>query len=268
VKGNKTVEFEVKHTHRGPLIDSSFIRSLKQYSYIPVKDEQGPFSIAWMGQYPGESMIKMTLGMASLKNLHEMKALHRSLNFWNGCSLNAVYADHEGNIGFAMMVQSPVRKNDYPLVGSKVHDGSTSAFDWVGQSPIEHLPFSLNPSKGYYVASNNRVVPENSKYDIGAMQNNYLKALRTVQMIESGIKAGKKFTTDDMIVLQDDLLDPVCKDHLPMLMAIVDHGYDRKTDFNLSSADINDLIQMKSLISSWDCRMTTDSIGATIYSYW
>ena len=71
-------------------------------------------------------MIKMTLGMAELKNLHQIKALVRSMKFWNGCSLNAVFADYEGNIGFAMLAMSPSRKNEYPQVGSRVHDGTTS----------------------------------------------------------------------------------------------------------------------------------------------
>lgn len=103
---------------------------------------------------------------------------------------------------------------------------------------------------------------------MGAVQNHYLKALRTAQMIESGIKAGKKFTTDDMIVLQDDLLDIVCKDQVPLLMAMVDNGYDRRAEFNLTAADVDDLLQVKSLLKPWDCRMTSDSIGATIYAYW
>jgi penicillin amidase len=88
---------------------------------------------------------------------------------WKGASLNAALADSEGNIGFALISQSPIRKNDYPFQGCNIRDGTTSMYDWEGIVTTEKLPFTLNPEKGFYVASNNRVTPENSKYDFGAL---------------------------------------------------------------------------------------------------
>jgi hypothetical protein len=51
----------------------SFIRTIKHYDYIPVKDELGIFSIAWTGHYPGESMLGWHFAMIESKNLHELK---------------------------------------------------------------------------------------------------------------------------------------------------------------------------------------------------
>ena len=67
-----------------------------------------------------------------------------------------------------MLSGCPLRKNDYPHLGSKVLDGTKSQHDWEGLTTIDEYPFVMNPEKGYLVTANNRIVPENSKFDHGA----------------------------------------------------------------------------------------------------
>lgn len=47
-------------------------------------------------------------------------------------------------------------------------DGTTTENDWIGFREVKELPFGLNGEKGFYGATNNRVVPDNSELDIGA----------------------------------------------------------------------------------------------------
>jgi len=77
-------------------------------------------------------------------------------------------------------------------------DGSTSFHDWEGTVGTEELPFAVNPKKGYFVSANNRIVPENSKTDIGAESISTTRALRLRELIEEGLKSGKKLTVEDM----------------------------------------------------------------------
>lgn len=81
------------------------------------------------------------------------------------------------------MSPSPKRKNWYPYVGHNIIDGSTSKHDWDGTVDLKDLPMAINPDKGYFIAANNRIVPEKSKYDFGADSFATTRSLRIDEMI-------------------------------------------------------------------------------------
>lgn len=45
------------------------------------------------------------------------------------------------------------------------------------------------------MTANNRIMPDASKFDIGATMGNTGRSMRLKELIESGIKEGKKFTS-------------------------------------------------------------------------
>jgi len=45
------------------------------------------------------------------------------------------------------------------------------------------------------MTANNRIMPDTYKYDIGATMTNTGRSMRLKELIESGIKEGKKFTS-------------------------------------------------------------------------
>jgi penicillin amidase len=77
-----------------------------------------------------------------------------------------------------------VRNNSYPHLGSRVLDGTKSDHDWLDIVDFKDLPFVINPEKGYISNSNNRIVPENSKHDIGAGVTNSIRNLRIDEIID------------------------------------------------------------------------------------
>ena len=103
----------------------------------------------------------------------------------------------------------PVRKDKTPYIGCRVLDGRKSDFDWEPDriAPISELPRALNPKKGYIVTANNRHQPDNVKYDHGVTIMSTARQQRIVEMIEEGIAGGKKFTIEDMNMMQEDQLD-------------------------------------------------------------
>jgi len=78
-------------------------------------------------------------------------------------------------------------------------DGTTSKHDWGELVSMKHLPLVINPKKGYFASANNRVVPDNSRFDFGSGRPTTGRFLRISEMIEDGIKSGKKFGVQDMI---------------------------------------------------------------------
>ena len=79
-------------------------------------------------------------------------------------------ADTSNNIAFTLLGSCPLRKDDYPHLGAKVLDGTSSNHDWEGITSLREYPFVMNPAKGYFVSANGRIVPENSKFDHAASQ--------------------------------------------------------------------------------------------------
>lgn len=69
-------------------------------------------------------------------------------------SQNLVYADVEGNIGYAMSGLLPQRSSS---VGTFPSDGSTGEGQWGRAIPPSALPRLFNPDRGYITSSNNLV---------------------------------------------------------------------------------------------------------------
>ena len=84
--------------------------------------------------------------------------------------MNVVMADNQGDIGFLLMLPSVNRKDKTPYIGSRVLDGTVSAYDWDGLLPLSANPRSINPKRGFISTANNRQVPEHAIHDAGSSQ--------------------------------------------------------------------------------------------------
>ena len=78
----------------------------------------------------------------------------RAIERFAAPSQNFVYADVEGNIGYAMSGVLPVRSNGVGLLPS---DGPSGEGEWSGTIAPSLLPRVLNPASGYITSSNNQI---------------------------------------------------------------------------------------------------------------
>ena len=97
-----------------------------------------------------------------------------------------------------LLSSSPIRQNGYAFLGSHVLDGSTSLHDWIGIAEISRMPYLLNPESGFIIASNQRVVGNNAKFDIGASPISITRSERIHQLLSEKIKKSN-ITESDMI---------------------------------------------------------------------
>jgi penicillin amidase len=75
-----------------------------------------------------------------------------ALSAWDVPTLNFVYADVDGNVGFQMAGRVPVRKSGAALVP---RPGWTGEHDWDGWVPFDDLPTTFNPPEGFVASANN-----------------------------------------------------------------------------------------------------------------
>ena len=105
-----------------------------------------------------------------------------------GFGQNALFADTNGNIGYRLISSVPIRKDRTPFIGSRLLDGTTTAYDWTGDfHALRDLPKSLNPKKGYLVTANGRQTSDHAKLDLGASINSPARVLRIDEIIRNGV---------------------------------------------------------------------------------
>ena len=79
---------------------------------------------------------------------------------WWGPTLNTVYADDQGHIGYQAIGYIPLRQADSPgsLAGGQ--------HEWQGFVPFDQLPSALDPANGILATANSRITPDGYPYPL------------------------------------------------------------------------------------------------------
>jgi penicillin amidase len=158
--------------------------------------------------------------------------------------LNVAYADVENNIGYWVTGKVPVRARGD---GSVPVPGWAGEYEWVGEVPFDEMPHALNPSQGYLVTCNHKIVPESYPHWLGNAWMNGYRARRLVELIESRAK----------LSMQDHAqfhMDVKCLPGLD-LVARLQGITDPEPDVQLALRWLRD----------WDGQLTPSSVGGALY---
>jgi penicillin amidase len=79
-----------------------------------------------------------------------------ALKVFSSVPQNLILAFDNGDIGFFLANNMPIRKDGLPYTGCRILDGTQTSNDWIGWLPPKKLPRVINPKKGYIVTANNR----------------------------------------------------------------------------------------------------------------
>lgn len=187
VKGEKEPRrIEVILTRHGPTVGEllrieSGVKSLR-------------FALRWAGS-EGSDPIEAVLRMDQAGNWSEFCA---AMALWDTPSQNALYADRQGNIGYALTGKVPIRKKG---VGLTPVPGWNDEYEWTDWIPWEKMPREYNPRRGYLITANNQVVGREYPYYIGLGTANGNRAAR----IEKLLLAKEKHSLEDFARMQVDL---------------------------------------------------------------
>ncbi|MFT7587837.1 MAG: penicillin amidase [Limisphaerales bacterium] len=159
--------------------------------------------------------------------------------------LNIVYADNKGNTGYWVTGEIATRKGG--ITGLPA-DGKTGRGIWDGVIPFEEMPHSLNPSKGYILSCNNKVINEEYPHDLGNIWMLGNRALSAEQYLSQN----KTLTIEDCMTMQNDLHSKA--------VGLYQQLY--------SKHKTNDKLEQKVLdkLLNWDGILTSDSSSAAVYS--
>jgi penicillin amidase len=185
-----------------------------------------------------------TKGWLSLNQATDWNEFVQAVRLIEAPALNVTYADIYGNVGYWATGKAPLRASGQGMLPVR---GWTGESEWVAEVPFEEMPHALNPEQGYLVTCNNRLVPDDYAYFLGNAWMNGYRARRISEMIESQLQ----LTSDEF---RDMQLDFTCIPGREFVRRLHD----------LSSED-PDVQLALDLLRSWDGRLTTDSIGGSLY---
>ena len=234
VKGQAEPVVEtVRITRHGPIMNAVTSK---------IGEEAQPMAFRWTALDSGK-LFESVLKIDRAQNWEEFRS---ALQDWSVPSQNFVYADVDGNIGYQMPGQIPIRaKGD----GTVPVPGWTGEYEWTGTIPFDELPSVYNPEVGYVATANNQVVPDSYPYLISTEWSAPYRAARIVELIESK----DKLSPDDLAAIQGDI-HPIPTDSFVPLLGAID----------LSGAS-KEAQKAQEMMLAWDRKMDADASEPLIY---
>ncbi len=233
VKGGAAVAATMLFTRHGPVIYTE-----------PGKNRAFALRTCWLE--PGMAPYFGSAGFLKSKNFREFQsAVHR----WGAPTVNQVYADVKGNIGWVASGLTPIRRNWdglMPVPG----DGR---FEWAGFWSGEKLPSAYNPPSGYFTTSNEMNLPAGYPYPERKLGFEWTNGSRHTRL-EEMFRSLAKVSLEDSMRMQFDQTSIPARRLVAMLAPL--RSDDTKTQAALD------------LLRSWDAVERPDSAPAALFEVW
>ncbi len=234
VKGGKPEPFDVVVTPDGPIINEA-----EELKGLP------PLALRWTVDDPS----RLIDALAGYNAAGDWNSFRQALALWGSPTLNFVYADVDGHIGYQGAGLIPVRAPGQD--GLEPVPAGAGDRGWRGFLPFDQMPSLYDPPAGFIVTANNKTVADSYPHLIAHDYADPFRATRITQLLAATPKA----TLDDMRRIQADVYSLPAAGLRPYLLAGAKPADDRER-------------RALDLVRRWDLRFTTESAGATVYFSW
>lgn len=232
VRGQKqAVPVELRFTRHGPVLHQN-------------EKKQRAVALKWAGSEPGGAAYLGSLSVARAQNQAEFQ---RALESWKIPSLNFVYADVDGNIGWVAAALTPVRKNHNGLLPVP---GWTGSYEWQRYLSVAELPQRFNPPEHWLASANHNIIPPGYKHEIGYEFSPPHRYLR----IQEVLGGAKKLDLDRYQKLQHDAVS-IPGRTLGKLLGQV--------------SEMSDVLKpYAKALAAWDGNLSKESNEGPLYAVW
>jgi penicillin amidase len=233
VKGEAAREVVLRFTRHGPVLAQD-----------AAKHRAFALRTAW--NEPGVAGYFGSSRLLKAKNWNDFKAASAA---WGAPPLNLVYADTQGNIGWAASGRAPVRKNWdglMPVPG----DGR---YEWSGFHGKEVLPFSFNPEQGFIATANEMNLPAGYPNEQNKIGFEWVDRSR-IDRINELLRTNTRASLADSMAIQTDSVSTQSRRAVALLAS-------------LSSKDA-EIASALAMLKAWDHDESVSSAAATIYEVW
>jgi penicillin amidase len=228
--GFRKEKIRIRMTRRGPVVSG----------VLPGLTTAKVISLRWA---PFETMGP-TLGLDKVSRARSVEEVRAALKEVNWISLNFVFADTNGDIGWQVSGKLPIRSQRDGTVPFVVKDGRDN---WTGWIPFEQMPQAQNPSRGWLGTTNHRTIPEDYPYYFSSHLSPSYRQRRLNTLLDApGLKS-----SEDHWRFQRDTLNLMAKTITPIILRAI------KTD--------GETRPLAEVLEKWDFRDDPDSPAPTIF---
>ena len=188
------------------------------------------------------------LPLYALNTASDWTSFRAALANWWEPTLNVIYADDQGHIGYQAAGFVPQRAAGLQPVPIALNP--SGAGEWIGFLPFDELPSALDPEGGVLATANARVTPDGYPYQISLEWANPYRNER----IWKYLSGRTRLTPADMLKLQTDIYSEIDQQLGFRFAYAVDHA-DKTSARQRAAAD---------LLRKWDGRVSIDSPAAAI----
>lgn len=253
------VELVVRSTRHGPVVSDTYADLMDEgdpndEEFTPFRESAGielpenyVIALKWTALTPSTPFEAMW-GFDKASNWEEFREAAKKFHV---PAQNLLYADVEGNIGYQMPGDIPIRAMGD---GRVPVPGWTDDYEWTGFIPFDELPYTFNPDEGYIVTANNQIHTDCYPYLITSDWDYGFRANRIVEMLTS---ATGLIDIDDFKKMQSDTFDANGPVFVPQLVQVLG------SELSMNEAAALDIL------SQWNYQATADSAGAAIFEvFW
>ncbi len=241
VRGRRPVETVVRSTRHGPVL-SDILAATPRNSDPPHREV---LSYQWMAHTPGNE-VGLLDGINRARDWNEFLS---SMAQHVTPSLNCVYADTGGNIGYALAGKVPLRPRQEP--SWLPLEGWNPAHDWIGTIPFEELPRLYNPPEGIVANANNRAADTAYPYYLSDLHEPPYR----IERIRHLLTRDTRLSVEDMGAIQLDTRSVQAERLLNAL----------RQELSEIAREEPSLGHCVELLQEWDYDCVTESAGAVIF---
>ena len=250
IKGASPVEKTALFTHLGPMIAPPDLKSgTALVGASPTLEKSG--------------MLEQAYRMAMSKNSQEF---FQAIGHGEFNPQNIMFADIQGNIGYARCGATPIRNESYDW--SRPVPGNTSETAWKGMHPVEDLVHIFNPPQGYM--QNCNISPINMMKDSPFTREKYRDYIYHVSWdnenprsmrIRSLLEADHSVTREEAIAYAMDVFDVHAENwQMELKLALSAAGKAKMENPEFAAA-------AKSILA-WDGYFTPEATATSLYKFW
>ncbi len=228
-------------------VDQNRVLKFTRHGPVVKEDHAGhrAFAVRTVWMEPGAAPYFGSIAYQDAASVAEFNA---ALDHWSTPSVNHVFADTNGSIGWAPASKAPRRPNWdglLPVPG----DGR---YEWNGFHPHGALPRTIDPPCGYVATANEMTLPEGPSRELG-IGYEWSEPFRA-RRIHEVFAAQPVHGIDDALCLQCDTLSIPAR----RLCALLDDLTSEESDVKAALA----------LLRGWDHRLETTSPAALLFEFW
>lgn len=209
VKGGATVDYSVRETHLGPVATA----------FCFAQPDEGEVAIKRIPIC--ENDRETFQGALAMLRARDVRSFAAALHGWRFPSMNAVFGDRQGNIGYMAVVACPIRSGEVEGQGRQAMPGTLSEQDWQGTVPYELLPQVINPAAGYLYSGNHRPIESWYPIPFGAMTGTGGDTVRSWRLRER-LEARNQFSPEAVREIHYDATNPARRDLVGLAIHLAD----------------------------------------------